>query len=544
MKNGKNIVVCSDGTGNSAVKGRGTNVFKLYEAVDVIGHIGTDECEQVAIYDDGVGTQKLKPFRIFGGAFGFGLARNVRQLYAEIARIYEAGDRIYLFGFSRGAFTVRTLAGFIDKVGILDVKNLTTGEVSSEVSRLYREHRKDNRALLEYFTSFITDIVRSAWRLLLKLIGSGQPDIPPPVIENVPIQFIGVWDTVDAVGFPVPGIASFWNTVIHKFKFETSELPKSVVYACHALAIDDERASFWPSLWKKDTAPTGGEAEKKPARMEQAWFAGVHSNVGGGYPKQGMSLVSLDWMMRKAESSGSKSQTAAPPLRFSRALRQQYADAQNVTDYLYDSRSGLAVYYRYRPRDIGALCREAEVPVVIHRSVTDRIRARTRGYAPGNLPDSFHRLDGPREGEHRLVSPADEKDLPDFSGSSGRWVRLRQFTQVGFFAVQAVVIYLAWTATVTDELLPASTSDASILEKAKGWAMQVAELLVAPLPGDWAAARIVQPMFAYPWIGLLFLAAIVTAYFLGLLGRTRMEAENSERWRRLEIRRAGEPPAS
>jgi uncharacterized protein (DUF2235 family) len=111
----KNIVICSDGTGNTAIKGRGTNVFKLYEAVDFEGHrTDPNKIRQIGFYDDGVGTSRLKVLAALGGAFGIGLGRNVRQLYADLARVYEPGDGIFLFGFSRGAFTVRTLSGSLN----------------------------------------------------------------------------------------------------------------------------------------------------------------------------------------------------------------------------------------------------------------------------------------------------------------------------------------------------------------------------------------------------------------------------------------------
>src|SRR4051812_17949846 len=99
----KNIVVCSDGTGNTTIKGRGTNVFKLFEAVDVNGHRWDPHLvPQLAFYDDGVGTENFKPLKILGGAAGVGLSRNVRELYKEVARVYDPGDQIYMFGFSRG----------------------------------------------------------------------------------------------------------------------------------------------------------------------------------------------------------------------------------------------------------------------------------------------------------------------------------------------------------------------------------------------------------------------------------------------------------
>src|SRR5215813_3746406 len=108
----KNIVICSDGTGNTTIKGRGTNVFKLYEAVDTSLRPSKPPL-QVAFYDDGIGTETVRWFRILTGAIGWGLGRNIRKLYLELARVYDPGDKIYLFGFSRGAFTVRMLARMI-----------------------------------------------------------------------------------------------------------------------------------------------------------------------------------------------------------------------------------------------------------------------------------------------------------------------------------------------------------------------------------------------------------------------------------------------
>ncbi len=119
----KNIIVCSDGTGNTAIKGRGTNVFKIFESVDLNRHrFDPQLVPQIAIYDDGVGTDDFKPLKLLGGATGCGLSRNVKQLYKELCRVYDPGDRIFLFGFSRGAFTVRTLAGLICTCGILDTR--------------------------------------------------------------------------------------------------------------------------------------------------------------------------------------------------------------------------------------------------------------------------------------------------------------------------------------------------------------------------------------------------------------------------------------
>ncbi len=182
------------------------------------------------------------------------------------------------------------------------------------------------------------------------------------------IRFIGVWDTVDAVGVPFQ-LADVVNTVFYRYKFRDHRLSPQVERACHALSIDDQRRSFAPLLWNEE-----GES----ARIEQVWFAGVHSNVGGGYAKQGMSLVSLEWMLEKAADAG---------VRFLAADRQVYREHANVDDKLYDPRAGFGVFYRWKPRDIAALCREHKVKPAVHVSAIERIAHGTVNYAPGNIPD-------------------------------------------------------------------------------------------------------------------------------------------------------------
>ena len=147
----KNIVICSDGTGNSTIKGRGTNVFKLFEGVDLNGHRWDPSLKpQVALYDDGVGSEDFKPLRILGGAAGYGLSKNVRQLYKELSRVYDEGDKIYLFGFSRGAFTVRSLVGMISTCGLVDPKHARSArELERLVKRAYSAYRACYRTPLQ-----------------------------------------------------------------------------------------------------------------------------------------------------------------------------------------------------------------------------------------------------------------------------------------------------------------------------------------------------------------------------------------------------------
>lgn len=363
----KNIVICADGTGNTTVKGRGTNVFKLFETVDGSGHrFPPAPDQQVSIYHDGVGTENLKWLRLLSGAFGWGLSRNVKQLYAELARVYSPGDRIFLFGFSRGAFTVRTLAGLITTCGILNPDQYrTNSQLTKGIRTAYAEYRRKYQTKL------------SAWILGKRTVDPAvlrarfSVDIPGFVdpLRSV-IQFIGVWDTVDAVGLPMR-TGEFINNVIWRFKFPDTSLSPLVGYAAHALALDEARQSFTPVLWdERDEAPGKN-------RLAQVWFAGVHANVGGGYPRQGMSLVALDWMMTKAEQHG---------LRFVPTVRDLYRSGADVNDKRYDSRAGLGILYRWKPRDVQQLCEKWGIAPQVHRTVFERITRNTEGYAPGALP--------------------------------------------------------------------------------------------------------------------------------------------------------------
>jgi uncharacterized protein (DUF2235 family)/uncharacterized membrane protein len=362
----KNIIICSDGTGNTANKDRGTNVFKLFEAIDLNGHrLNPKLPPQVALYDDGVGTESFLPLKLLGGAFGFGLKRNVLKLYTGLVRIYDPGDRIYLFGFSRGAFTVRTLCGLIAKCGILDWhRSHTTDAMRAEVAAAYRTYRRGYRTWLWRMVHWksreeVRQLARDAMLAFRK----------DHKVHEASIHFVGVWDTVDAVGGPFHS-SDLINTLVHRFKFPDLELSDKIERAAQALSIDDARAAFEPRLWVDNS------------RLEQVWFSGVHSNVGGGYPKQGMSLVTLDWMIQKA---------AENDLRILDEDRKRYWDHGSADDKLYDSRAGLGVFYRWKPRNMQKLCtdQKAGLPPKVHLSVFERIAHGTDGYAPGTLAQNM-----------------------------------------------------------------------------------------------------------------------------------------------------------
>lgn len=398
----KNIVLLSDGTGNSAAKRHKTNVWRLYEALDL-----RDPDKQIAFYDDGVGSQEFLPFKLLGGAFGFGVARNVRELYAVLCRTYRPGDRIYLFGFSRGAFTVRMLAGLVADCGL--VTGNDEAELLREARRRFRTYR------LRWKRGCLYRSVLSVWQLFRRREREENTQRTPC------IEFIGAWDTVDGYGFPVYELNTIWDYLVCPLRFVNQRLPRNVKRACQALSIDDERTSFRPTLWDetrvKDedeerqscSEPEATEGnEKESPRIEQVWFSGVHADVGGGYPRNPLALVTLDWMISKVEAPGAR----RPGLLFSATLRDEFRRRANCHGVQHDSRSGLRAYYRYEPRDIGQLCRAAGMGVPkVHSTVLERVQKKIVPYAPTALPTRYEVVDskGAVTNQYKTYDPARRK---------------------------------------------------------------------------------------------------------------------------------------
>src|SRR5689334_11453401 len=237
----RRLVVCCDGTWNKPDReGHTTNVVRLVRAVkqQTAGGIA-----QIVYYQPGVGTGNFID-RLAGGGTGIGLSANVRAAYSFIVDNYLDGDEIFLFGFSRGAYTARSVAGLIGHVGLLRKRDMCNFDEVWDYYRLPRVQR---------------DRLESAF--LAKF-----PDRVPR--EQVRIRCIGVWDTVGALGIPH---SRFCRS---EFQFHDTNLSPRVDFAFQALAIDEQRAPFVPAIWK--TTPTPGQT------VEQVWFAGVHSNIGGG----------------------------------------------------------------------------------------------------------------------------------------------------------------------------------------------------------------------------------------------------------------------
>jgi hypothetical protein len=335
---------------------------------------------------------------LLGGAFGWGLKRNVIDLYKFVCRNYVADAQIYAFGFSRGAFTVRVLTAFILHEGL--VPYTSESELHSRARDAYRAYRRDN------YHSVLR--VETAFRLLRDLLVGGLNRFlrrqPYNRADNIPlksIEFIGVWDTVAAYGLPIEEMTRGFSRWIWPLELPGRKLHERVQRACHALALDDERTTFHPVLWtekgeKALTPDDEGKISIENERLSQVWFVGMHANVGGGYPDDSLAYLPLFWIMREAALHGLRFKRApkADPDAFLRAL-----SARDREGRLYDSRAGLGGYYRYGPRKIVDLChaklssREGDQVDIdlpkIHESALARMRGDSNSYAPIGLPPSY-----------------------------------------------------------------------------------------------------------------------------------------------------------
>lgn len=256
----KRIVICSDGTWQTP---RQDNHTHIVEMARIVLPTAPDGTTQVVFYDWGVGTDNLIN-RLAGGISGKGIQRNIRDCYRFLAHNYDDGDEIYLFGFSRGAYTVRSLAGLIRNCGIL--KKAEAGRLP-EAYALYR--RRDAGPSSEEAQAFRATYSREAT-----------------------IAFIGVWDTVGALGIPVRGLS---RLTARRHEFHDVELSRYIKRGCHALAIDERRGPFRPSLWQAQ--PKAGQI------VEQVWFSGTHSDVGGSLDPE-LGKPTLEWMKERASDAG------------------------------------------------------------------------------------------------------------------------------------------------------------------------------------------------------------------------------------------------
>ncbi len=264
----KRLILCCDGTWNTPDQKRDgrpcpTNVTQI--ALAVTPH-GGGVAQQV-FYQPGVGTAAGE--RLRGGALGWGLSRGVQEVYRFVVDHYEPGDELYFFGFSRGAYMARSTVGLIRNAGILRRENV------AQIKRAFALYR--DRAVRPRDTE-------SA--LFRRSFSHEEPSI----------RFLGVWDTVGALGIPLTRnpVTAWLN---RRWQFHDVALSRSVEAAYQALAIDEMRRPYAPAVWDQNP-----DAEDQV--LEQVWFAGSHSDVGGGYPDTSLADVTLGWMADRARASG------------------------------------------------------------------------------------------------------------------------------------------------------------------------------------------------------------------------------------------------
>jgi uncharacterized protein (DUF2235 family) len=276
----KRLITCSDGTWNKPGNiDRGqrveTNVEKMYQCICSYDTSNSRPVPQLKFYDKGIGTGYSVKGNLLGGITGAGIDKNIKDIYTFLILNYVPGDEIYLFGFSRGAYTARSIGGLIRNCGILRPEYI---ELVDKAYELYRERNEYTAPDSDMMTGFRKQY---AWE------------------NSTPIKFIGVWDTVGSLGIPLPWYRSF---NMKRYQFHDVTLSSSVEHAFQALAIDERRKMFQPALWElSDTVKNDPD---HPQEVEQRWFAGVHSNIGGGYADSGLSDIALRWLAGQAHKTG------------------------------------------------------------------------------------------------------------------------------------------------------------------------------------------------------------------------------------------------
>jgi uncharacterized protein (DUF2235 family) len=320
----KNVVLCCDGTANEFAK-HNTNVVKLYS---VLRH---DRTTQVTYYHPGLGTMEpagaLTTFarqttKLMGMAFGYGLANDVRDAYVFLMQQYAPEDKVFLFGFSRGAYTARAVASLLHMYGLVQPGNDAlvpyTIRMMLGIERARGANAGAQEAVRDYF-----NLARDFKE------GMSRAECKP--------WFVGVWDTVSSVG---------WVENPLKLPFVTNN--PDIEIGRHAIAIDERRAFFRNHLWR---APADASQPHGPKDMKQVWFPGAHCDVGGGYPESesGLSKIALAWMLDEAEAAGLLVDAARRREILGQAGGNRYV-APDATAKAHESLKGLWKLAEYVPK--------------------------------------------------------------------------------------------------------------------------------------------------------------------------------------------------
>jgi uncharacterized protein (DUF2235 family) len=304
----KNIVICCDGTANEFTQ-HNTNVLKLFYALD------QQPDEQVTYYHPGLGTMEpagtLTPLarkftKGLGMAVGYGVSNDIALAYGFLMEQYSEGDKIFLFGFSRGAYTVRAVCSLLHMYGLIRPLNESLVPYAIRmmlaITRARPGNKKEDDAIRRYFD--LADAFRNTM---------SRTECKP--------WFVGVWDTVSSIG---------WIANPLKLPFVTNN--PDIEVGRHAVSIDEHRAFFRNHLWR---LPESAGAPAGPRDLKQVWFAGVHSDVGGGYPESesALSKVALEWMIQEAKASG---------IRLDATRESEVLGRSNGSKYVAPDANGLA----------------------------------------------------------------------------------------------------------------------------------------------------------------------------------------------------------
>ncbi|NEN95844.1 MAG: DUF2235 domain-containing protein [Moorea sp. SIO3I7] len=325
----KRLVVCCDGTWQDLSSTYPTNVVKIAQAVKPLG---SDGILQIVFYDEGIGTEDSLKSKLFGGAFGRGIDSNIQDAYRFLCLNYVPGDEIYLFGFSRGAYTVRSLAGMIYNSGLLSRSEIRKAPEAYELYRS-RDIKPNHQQMVAFREKYG---------------------------ERVPITLLGCWDTVGSLGIPnLSPFLRFDKKVNEKYRFHDTSLSPIIKHGLHAVSIDEQRKVF-------DVTPM----DKSDLKVLEVWFPGVHGSVGGGSQEQsGLSDCALQWMMDSIGKIG---------------LGLEFDPSAIPTginiDYEIDFNNDLGLF-----KFTGTKEREISDKFRLHESVRERWLRRP-DYRPSNLP--------------------------------------------------------------------------------------------------------------------------------------------------------------
>lgn len=378
----KRIVILCDGTWNRADSATPTNVVQLAQALAPTDDQGR---AQVPVYIRGVGTGagvtalSRSLDRVLGGAFGWGLLENIEEAYRHLVFLYEPGDELYIFGFSRGAYTARSLTGFLRSTGIVDRSGLHHSPAAIARYRTLDDPRthpgsdESHAWRAQVSPRVATSAKEVEWRQQVGL----------PEARQLSVAFLGVWDSVGALGVPVTiPLLGAWAS--RRYRFHDAALSSMVRMARHAVALDERRPSFAPTRWSNVADLNAAAPDPAIRPYREAFFAGDHGAVGGGGEIHDLSAIALGWMIEGAQQAGlcflpgplTQIAAQANPLG---PLRNTAAPLRGVIDWL----------TRLRPRD-----RQGPGAVDdLHPAALTRWR-QDLTYRPGSLKALEHALAG------------------------------------------------------------------------------------------------------------------------------------------------------